>query len=283
MHSTILSEKPSCRSVSAHTRPAAPERRGRRGTGVRSPLPKPPCPRGPATNLRPRSARWCCCCARRLARCTWPSPWSFAAAARPGGGRQAGGSWEWGSSPSPMCPPSGPGSPAPVVPLPHRGSPSPAPRLPPTPGTQRPSCHLSLGRAPAPRPHLLAGPDVHLLLLDLHLQGLWSSGPGFGVLRPLHPQGSPHCTPGPTWNLCRLSRPGKSSRSPLLTLKQAPCQGQRTRPRDSTPGGGRAGPPEGAPLRGHHSPSPRPRSPRQQMGHPAPAGAHTSPFTRGAP
>lgn len=43
-------------------------------------------------------------------------------------------------------------------------------------------------------------------------------------------------TPSPTWNLCRLSRPGKSSRSPVLMLKQAPCQGQRTRPRDNTPG-----------------------------------------------
>ena len=130
MHSTIRSEKPSCRSVSAHTRPAAPERRARRGTGVRSPLPNPPCPRGPTTNLRPRSARWCCRCSRRLARCTWPSPWSFAAAARPGGGRQAGGSWERGSPPSPLCPPSGPGSPAPVVPLPHPGSPWPACQAP---------------------------------------------------------------------------------------------------------------------------------------------------------
>lgn len=56
---------------------------------------------------------------------------------------------------------------------------------------------------------------------------------------PHTPRFPPHHTPGPTWNLCRLSRPGKSSRSPVLMLKQAPCQGQRTRPRDRTPGKGR--------------------------------------------
>lgn len=33
-----------------------------------------------------------------------------------------------------------------------------------------------------------------------------------------------------TLNLGMLSRPGKSSMSPVFTLKQAPCQGQRTLP-----------------------------------------------------
>ena len=67
---------------------------------------------------------------------------------------------------------------------------------------------------------------------------------------PCTPRLPPHWVPGPTWNLCRLSRPGKSSRSPVPMLKQAPCQGQRTRPRDSTPGGGSAGlrPPVTVPL-----------------------------------
>lgn len=41
---------------------------------------------------------------------------------------------------------------------------------------------------------------------------------------------------GVTWNVGRLSRPGKSSMSPVATLKQAPCHGQRTCPFDSTPG-----------------------------------------------
>lgn len=38
-----------------------------------------------------------------------------------------------------------------------------------------------------------------------------------------------------TWNLGKLSKPGKSSMSPVLMLKQAPCQGQRTLPLDKTP------------------------------------------------
>lgn len=40
---------------------------------------------------------------------------------------------------------------------------------------------------------------------------------------------------GLTWNLGKLSKPGKSSMSPVLMLKQAPCQGQRTLPLDKTP------------------------------------------------
>lgn len=39
-----------------------------------------------------------------------------------------------------------------------------------------------------------------------------------------------------TWKVGRLSRPGKSSMSPVAMLKQAPCHGQRTCPFDSTPG-----------------------------------------------
>lgn len=38
-----------------------------------------------------------------------------------------------------------------------------------------------------------------------------------------------------TWKVGRLSRPGKSSMSPVAMLKHAPCQGQRTCPLDSTP------------------------------------------------
>lgn len=38
-----------------------------------------------------------------------------------------------------------------------------------------------------------------------------------------------------TWNLGKLSKPGKSSISPVPMLKQAPCQGQRTLPLDRTP------------------------------------------------
>ena len=246
MHSTIRSEKPSCLSVSAHTRPAAPERRGRRGTGVRSPVPNPPCPRGPTTNLRPRSARWCCRCSRRLARCTWPSPWSFAAAARPGGGRQAGGSWERGSPPSPLCPPSGPGSPAPVVPLPHRGSPWPACQAPSHPRDPE-ALPWPFSLPESPSSHTLTCLLARMYTFSFSIftyKGCGAQARALGCSGPCPPpRGSPHCTPGPTWNLCRLSRPGKSSRSPVLTLKQAPCQGQRTRPRDSTPGGGRAGPP----------------------------------------
>lgn len=41
---------------------------------------------------------------------------------------------------------------------------------------------------------------------------------------------------GVTWKVGRLSRPGKSSMSPVAMLKQAPCHGQRTCPFDSTPG-----------------------------------------------
>lgn len=39
-----------------------------------------------------------------------------------------------------------------------------------------------------------------------------------------------------TWKVGRLSRPGKSSMSPVAMLKHAPCQGQRTCPLDNTPG-----------------------------------------------
>jgi len=38
-----------------------------------------------------------------------------------------------------------------------------------------------------------------------------------------------------TWNFGMLSRPGKSSMSPVLTEKQAPCHGHRTSPPHNTP------------------------------------------------
>lgn len=156
-------------------------------------------------------------------------------------------------------------------------------RLPPTPGTQRPSRGLSLCLSPpAPTPSPACWPGCTPSLSRSSPTRAVELRPGlWGAPAPAPPRGSPHCTPGPTWNLCRLSRPGKSSRSPVLTLKQAPCQGQRTRPRDSTPGGGRAGPPQRPGSKGTPVPCPRPRSPPPADG--APVGTHTSPFTRGAP
>lgn len=142
--------------------------------------------------------------------------------------------------------PSRPGPAAAVQPHPHCTvftlSPATGPLHMLIPGPRCPP-HFSFLPEPKPHPHLLTGSDVHLLLLNLHLQGLCCSGPGFGGLHPLPctPRFPPYCPPGPTWNLCRLSRPGKSSRSPVPMLKQAPCQGQRTRPRDSTPKGSSAG------------------------------------------
>lgn len=169
MHSTIRSEKPSCRSVSAHTRPAAPERRGRRGDGCQEPSPQPALPRGPSTNLRPRSARWCCRCGRRLARCMRPSPWSFAAAARPGGGRLAGGSWERGSPPPRAHPagqallpqwqaPSHPRDPGALEPHVPRPEPPPAPSPACWPGCIPSPSRSSPARAVELRPRLRGAP-----------------------------------------------------------------------------------------------------------------------------
>lgn len=176
----------------------------------------------------------------------------------------------WGHCQAPCAHPSRPGPAAPVPPHPHHSpslcSPATPARLPPTTGSMhmlfsgpRGPSHLSL----LPEPQ---GPPLTCLLARTYTfsfsiftcKGCVVQGWALGCSRPCTPRLPPHCMPGPTWNLCRLSRPGKSSRSPVLMLKQAPCQGQRTRPRDSTPGRGQcwAGPPARAPLQGPLYPAP---------------------------
>lgn len=131
----------------------------------------------------------------------WPSPWSFAVAARPGGGQRVGAAGSCGHCHPPMPIPGGQVLLLQCCLLSHKESshcsPATLTRLPPTTEPVHMLFHgpeaflvTPFDLSPKLAPHLLAGPNVHLLLLNLHLQGLHGSGPGFGVLWSLaqHPQ-----------------------------------------------------------------------------------------------
>lgn len=114
MHRTILSEKPSCLSVSAHTKPAAP---AWRDFWVRSCLfPSPPCPSQPYHQPAPTMST--------LVLPLWPALGEMHVAitlvlrcsCKAWGWPESGGSWELWSLPSPHAHPRGPSPAAPVLP-----------------------------------------------------------------------------------------------------------------------------------------------------------------------